>query len=103
MKIAASPSTTTESPNGAFLVPATPTTHSLTTPLPIATTLFTVLMTPNVVPRSSPLLSRRRARKSATIQLSNTLKSRLVPTPPRTRPANRAARLGIAVRAHERA
>lgn len=103
MKRAAIPSTTTQSPNGAFFVPAAPTTHSLTTPLPIATTLFTVLITPNVLPKSSPFLSRNRARKSATIQLSNTLKSRLVPTPPKARPANRAGRLGIVVRTQERA
>ena len=103
MKTAAIASTTTQSPNGAFLVRLMPTAHSLTTPLPMATTLFSVLMTPNVLSRLKPLLSRRLARKSATIQVSKTLNRRLVPTPPKMRPATRHVRLGAVVRAHETA
>lgn len=69
-------------------MPDTLTSHSLTTPLAIAATLLTVLMVPKVLLSSSaatPFLA-----QSATSQLSKALNSRLVATPPSTRPPNSA-------------
>lgn len=81
---AASRSKAAPAQKGLFLVPVAVTSHSLTTPLAMATRLLSVLMTPNV------LLSSDSGwffdLTSATIQLSKTLNKRLVPMPPRTRP-----------------
>jgi hypothetical protein len=89
---------------GAFADPAAPTSHSLTTPLMMATTLLTVLIRPKVRERSAPFSARRRFPKSVTIQLSKTLKRRLVAKPPRTRPRNSSGRdVPKAVRRHEAA
>ena len=71
---------------GLFLVPVAVTSHSLATPLAMATRLFSVLMTPNVLLSSDS--GRLFDLTSATIQLSNTVNKRLVPMPPRTRPRN---------------
>jgi hypothetical protein len=88
---------------GAFRVPARPTAHSLATPLTMATSELRVLISPKVRPRSPPLSASLRAWKSETIHVSKTVKSRLVATPPRTRPANSSGTLGTHVSAHEAA
>ena len=88
--------------NGDFRVSVVDTSHSLSTPLAMATTLLRVLMSPKVRERSTPFSSNRRLWESATIQLSKTLNRRLVPRPPKARPATRKGRLGIMVRRHER-
>ena len=84
-------------------VPVAATSHSLTTPLTMATRLLRVLMRPKVRERSPPLSASLRSRKSVTIQLSKTVKSRLVATPPRARPTNSSGTLGMHVSAHESA
>ncbi len=89
--------------NGAFRVPVTATSHSQTTPLTMATRLLRVLMRPKVRDRSPPRSCRRRRWKSVTIQLSKTLKSRLVLTPPSTRPASSSGTLGTVVKRHDSA
>ena len=99
----ATASSTALAANGAFRVPALETSHSLPTPLRIATTLLTVLMRANVRPRSPPRAPSPRAWKSVTIQPSKTLKSRLVLTPPRTRPASSTGRDGTVVRRQDAA
>ena len=69
----------------------------------MATRLLSVLIRPKVRDRSPPFWASLRLWKSVTIQLSKTLKSRLVDTPPRARPANSNGTLGTQVRAHEAA
>lgn len=81
-------------PKGALLVPVSFTTHSLKTPLQIATMLFNVLILPNVPLRLFPYFSNSRAWKSVTIQLSNTEKRREVETPPKMRPRKSRGREG---------
>lgn len=55
MKYAATPSSSMLVTNGALRVPVTATIHSLKTPLIMAVTLLSVLMSPNVRERSPPL------------------------------------------------
>lgn len=88
---------------GDLRVPVAETSHSLATPLTMATTLLTVLINPKVRDSSRPFSPSRRAWKSVTIQLSKTLNSRLVPRPPSTRPAKSKGRLGMVVSRHDRA
>jgi hypothetical protein len=86
--------------NGAFLVPVNWTSHSLNTPDKIATILFIVVITPNMLLKLVPAWSKCLLWYSVTIQLSKAEYIKLVLNPPKTRPKNKAYRFGISVEKH---
>jgi hypothetical protein len=86
--------------NGALLVFVTCTSHSLKTPARIATTLFNVVIIPNILLRLAPAFSSCLLWYSVTIQLSKALYIKLVLNPPNTRPKKRTGNLGTRVQKH---